>query len=195
MKKSKFKYFAILLLSSLLSACSTTGKPVAAVDNGYRVAVKQAWEALPNYSRIYFQGGQQAPYQSLDQWVTYCSLYLFNRDRQADYLTAVTEGEFAIKQVNIYRKSSESSPGINGLFASLGFDLHKTSASGPDWERDGPPSYYLYEVEMKLSSADQPDLKSLSCAKKWNVRGNYYPTLLEMQRALGEQVTLTAAGV
>lgn len=194
MKQQKYSLLFILVASSLLAACSTTGKPVAAVDTGYRVELKQSWADLPNYSRIYFQGGQQLPYKSLDQWSTYCSLYLFNRERQADYLASVDSGNFSIKQVNIYRKSSESSPGSHGLYASVGFRLQKTSSSGLDWERDGPPSYYLYEVEMKLTSADQADLKSLNCAKKWNLRGNFYPTLPEMQRALGTLVTLSAGG-
>lgn len=194
MKQQKYGYLVMLAVSSLLVACSTTGRPVAPVDTDYRIELKHSWADLPNYSRIYFQGGQQLPYKSLDRWDTYCSLYLFNRERQADYMTAVDRGYFRINQVNIYRKSSESPPGSYGLFASVGFGLKKTGSSGLDWERDGPPSYYLYVVEMKLTSADQPDLKSLSCARKWNQRGNYYPTLPEMRRALGTLVTLSAGG-
>ncbi|MDH3389747.1 MAG: hypothetical protein OEN02_17815, partial [Gammaproteobacteria bacterium] len=64
------------------------------------------------------------------------------------------------------------------------------AGSRSDWEYDGPPDYYLYQVEMKLTSADQPDVQFLTCSRKWSARGNYFPTLAAMRRALGKLILL-----
>ncbi len=43
---------------------------------------------------------------------------------------------------------------------------------------------------MRLASPDQPDVRSLSCMRKWAVRGNFFPTLADMRAALGDAITV-----
>jgi len=50
------------------------------------------------------------------------------------------------------------------------------------------PSYILYAVEIKLTSAEQPDVQSLTCSRKWATYDDYYPTLVDIRRALGEMM-------
>ena len=117
------------------------------------------------------------------------------RCRKADYLTSVKPGRFRISDVTNYRQSSKYSSVGSGIYASAGAGFSNfDSSSGLIGRRFDPPSYYLYRVEMKLDSADQPDVQTLICSKKWATRGNYYPTLAEIRGALGNIVELKAAG-
>ena len=57
------------------------------------------------------------------------------------------------------------------------------------------PAVVLFEVEMRLKSADQPGVRSLFCAKQANVMGplfltNQYPTLTEIRNTLANAIEI-----
>ena len=185
------------LVAAVTAGCATTRTPYSPpLDTGHRVTINRSFEFLPNYSRIYFQYGEQVAKSSLDRWDPYCRLHVFNRDRKADYLTRVTPGDFAISSVKLRYQSSDypyygSGPGI---FSSVSFGLTSFDSSSDLARRDGPPNFYLYRIVMKLNSTFQPDVKTLTCSRKWSTRGNYFPTLAEIRAALGEQIEITRSG-
>ena len=127
----------------------------------------------------------------LDEWITFCRLHVYNPDKKADYVTSVKPGSFGISSVKL---RAESSDGINyppgfHMFYRVGMST-SNSAFWEDWEKDGGPAYFLFRVEMKLNSADQPDIQTLICSKKSVNLGNYYPTLSEIRLALGNLIVL-----
>ncbi|MDH3219351.1 MAG: hypothetical protein OEO19_07455 [Gammaproteobacteria bacterium] len=187
----------IAIAGLLLIACATTRKPfVPPVDSNFSAQIQITFDSLPNYTRLYFQNGMQIAEKDLDRWTTYCRLHIFNRDKKADYLASVRPGRFGISSVKNYARSSDGINYLPGLQMFLGFGL-ATSRSGTrsDWEYDGPPDYYLYQVEMKLTSTDQPDVQFLTCSRKWSTRGDYFPTLAAMRRALGNLILLEPMSV
>ena len=110
---------------------------------------------------------------NLDKWTTYCRLFVYNRDKKADYITAVLPGNFEVTRVIVKYVSS------NYPVASR------------YWRVRDIPAYYLYQVRMQLTSPDQPDIRSLNCFKKWATpRAKQYPTLAEIRQALGNLIEL-----
>lgn len=162
-----------LIIAILVVGCASTRTPyIPPVDTNYRVRINTQFESLPNATRINFQGGERIRQGNLDKWTTYCKLFVYNGNREADYVTSVSPGEFEIVKVDIRYDSVDSLNRPWG-YASL------------DWERRDPPAFYLYKIGMRLTSADQPDVVSLNCYKKWGTRGRHYPTLTEIRQALG----------
>ena len=183
---------AVFFVAFLIVGCASSRAPVVPpVEAGFTVQINQQFDALANYTRIYFQQGMQLPSAALDRWNTYCRLHVYNPDKKANYVTAVSAGRFVVERVRSRYEVTGNSYGGSGLYASAGFGLSIfQSSSGFETYRDGPPSYYLYRVEMKLVSPDQPDVQTLICSKKWSTHGNYYPTLSEIRLALGDIIEI-----
>jgi len=187
----------ILTIALLTAGCTASHAPIMPVVNaGASAQINAQFDGLPNYTRIYFQDGMRVTQKAVDKWSVYCRLHVFNRDQGADYLTSVAPGNFRISGVRNRVQSSEAGFAGSGLYISTGLGISSQRiAMSPGWAYDGPPSYYLYRVEMRLDSADQPDVKTLTCARKWSTRGYYFPTLIEIGQALGDLIEIkTPAG-
>ena len=170
--------YSALLGVTLLCGCATTQTPIyAPLDTNYSVSVKQAFEDLPNGTYIDFQQGQRILPGNLDRWSTYCRLFVYNHARGADYSTSVLPGTFTISEVKIGYQSSDYPN--NPIFGRI------------SWGVRDVPSFYLYQVGMRLDSPDQPEVRSLICYKKWATpRANEYPTLAQIRTALGNQIVV-----
>lgn len=168
-----------------LAGCAAAPYPLP-LDTAYRLQLHRSFGPQPNYTRIYFQHGARIAAGDLDKWVTWCELYVFDSMQGAGYRTAIEAGDFSLSRVRIRYHSSEGPL----YFPTIGFSF----GLGRDRDDAGPPDYYLYSVIMRLASPDQPDVKSLTCRRKWAVRGNHFPTLADMRRALGDAITLAAPG-
>ena len=191
-------FFFAVLIAFFMAGCATYRPALQlAVSTDYIVQLNRAYEALPNYTRVYFQDGMRVTANALDRWAPYCALYVFNRDKKADYLSSAKPGSFAISRVIPRVVTSRDPFPLNGqnqtsvIYASVGIGFGGGLAGGIDWQRDGPPSYYVYKLEMKLASADQPDVKTLTSSNKWGSPGDHYPTLIEIRRALGDLVSIS----
>jgi hypothetical protein len=171
------RHLFIIILLLLVAGCSARTPIVPPVDPGFRVQVNAQFDALPNATRLQFQGGELIQQGNLDKWTTYCRLFVYNRNHKADYVTAVSPGSFEVTRVEVKYNSSDSPPGV--FYTSL------------NWGVRDLPSYYMYQVLMQLTSPDQPDVKSLNCYKKWATpRANQYPTLAEIRQALGNLIEI-----
>ena len=169
MRQHLFTLFLLLLVAG----CSARTPIVPPVNTGFKVQVNAQFDALPNATRLQFQGGELIPQGNLDKWTTYCRLFVYNRNRKADYVTAVLPGNFEVTRVEVKYVSS------NYTFASR------------SWRVRDVPAYWVYQVLMQLTSPDQPDVRSLNCFKKWAVpRAKQYPTLAEIRQALGNLIEL-----
>ncbi len=185
------RFFTIVLVAFLAGCASTRAPIIPPVDTSFTIQINKQFDSLPNYTRIYFQGGMQIPKTALDRWTTYCRLHVFNPDMKVDYLSSVAPGIFAVSKVANRVESSDRPVTGSGFYIFAGAGLFSFNSSlGFDRELHDPPSYYLYRVQMKLTSPNQPDVQTLICSKKWSTRGNYYPTLSEIRGALGELIEI-----
>ncbi len=176
-------FLSFILFALTLVGCAATPYPLP-LDSGYRLQLHRSYGPLPNYTRIYFQNGARIDEDDVDKWTTWCALHAFDSMRGADYRTNIEPGNFSISRIRIRYHSSEGPL----YFPTRGFSF----GLGRDPDDTGPPDYYVYTVIMQLASPDQPDVKSLTCRRKWAVRGNHFPTLADMRRALGDAITLAA---
>jgi len=186
------QHLFIIFLLLLVASCSGRTPTIPPVSHSATVQINQGYDSLPNYSRIYFQGGKRIAKTELDRWTTYCRLHVYNPDMKADYVTSVAAGKFEVVSVRNQLEvveNSYSDPDFHAIPKS-GFSVLKASSRG-DWFFDRMPSYYLYRVNMKLVSPDQPDVQSLICSRKWGTYGDYYPTLGEIRQALGNSIEIT----
>ena len=161
----------------LMVGCSARTPIEPPVNAGFGLQVNAQFDALPNATRLQFQGGERIQQGNLDKWTTYCRLFVYNRNQKADYVTAVLPGSLEVTRVVVKYNSSDSPPGTSYVGLNRGVrDL---------------PSYYVYQILMQLTSPDQPDIKSLNCSKKWATpRANQYPTLAEIRQALGDLIEI-----
>ena len=186
------QHLVTIFLPLLMAACSGRTPTIPPVSHSATVQINQSYDSLPNYSRIYFQAGQRIAKSELDRWATYCRLHVYNPDMEADYLTSVAAGKFEVVSVRNQVEVTENNFSSPDFYAppGSGFSVSKASSRG-DWYFDRMPSYYLYRVNMKLVSPDQPDVQSLICSRKSGTYGNYYPTLGEIRQALGNVIEIT----
>ncbi len=171
-----------MLFAATIVACGIPAKRIEpAVNTGASLQINRSFENLPNGSKLYFQGGNRINAGQLDRWSPYCELYVFNRNKQADYHTSVLPGRFEVTgskfdEEYVDNQNFEDSKPI--LLASR------------LWANDGPPSYILYSTILHLRSSRQPDVKYLTCSQKASTYGDYHLTRSQIRQALGKIIEL-----
>ena len=173
---------AVLLAIALLAGCASTYQPMPPVNLDYTVRVNQPVSDIENGSRVDFQMGQRVIPGNLDRWSTHCGFHVFNHLQGQDYVTSIEPGDFQISAIRMdYRPSDFREPRHHHLY------------SEGSWGVRDAPSFYVYFVQMRLTSPDQPDVQGITCAKKWSVpRADEFPTLEEIQRAFGQHASIEA---
>ena len=147
------------------------------VEPASRVKINTSFDIPINRARVYFQGGQQVAWGAIDRHTTYCSVLVQNVQYAGQPQQTVSPGTFDIVKV----RQRDDDTGRTRIFVA--------SAGDPfDF-----PSNVTYEIEMRLQSGEQPDVRSLFCAKRVDQlpRGrNLFPKLDEMRAALGELIEI-----
>lgn len=169
-------YFAMVMLVAALSACvSTNPEPGLKLNPGATLAINSSFEIPQQFARVYFQAGSQfSDAGDLDKSETYCSLLMNRVQLPGTPQMRVLPGEFAITRVRKFN-DRYAMPGV--------YDLK-------DMFLD-PPSDVIYEIEMRLQSAEQPEVRALICRNHVNGYRELYPRLGEIRLALGSLVTLS----
>ncbi len=144
------------------------------------VQVNQQLEIPNRKSRVYIQDGAVTTYRNKDKWGTYCSVLMQQKHASGEPKLSVLPGQFKITKVI----ESEDNTGSQRTYvASLGWFI--------DVDRNNRYLNVIYGIEMRLSSAEQPGVRSLICEKRSDNRGFYnYPTLEEIRIALGNTIEI-----
>ena len=166
----------------LVSGCGISFKndPVQPrVTTALVVQVNQNLEIPNRKARVYIQDGIKAGLREVDKWSTYCSLRMKDPHTEGEAKLSVLPGQFEIIRI----RESNDSPYFPGAFVvSRGISA--------DYTLD-----VIFEVEIRLKSAQQPDVWAMYCARQVTVfspffRSSYYPKLADISVALGNTVEI-----
>ena len=183
--KLAIRSLAIVAGIAMVSGCGISFKNVPVqprVTPALVVQVNQKLEIPDRKARIYIQdGGVKAAMRDVDKWSTYCSVRMEDPHRDGEPKLSVLPGQFEIVKV----RESNDAPYFPGTFGvargqSSDFTLN-----------------VIFEVEMRLKSAQQPDVWAMYCAKQVTVfspifSSSYYPKLPDIRVALGSTVEIKA---
>ena len=176
------RFACAILVLIVIGGCSYQGRYIQpTVPDGAIMQITVGFRDLPNGSKLYFQNGRHISRGELDRWLPYCELYVFNRDKQADYHTSVLPGQFDVAASRFNREI------VNNANPQKFKSIQLASLL---WRDDGPPSYILYSTTMNLFSNQQPDVKKLTCSQKASTYGEYHLTLAQIRETLGQLIEL-----
>jgi hypothetical protein len=138
---------------------------------------------IPNeFARVYLRNGKQTLKADIDRFTPYCSIVMHDIRQAGQPQQMIFPGRFYVSKV-IERNDYQ---GGGRTYAMLTFG-----------QFDGP-SNLEYQLEMRLSSSEQPGVRALICVKPINDYLDYaddrrrYPSLAEIKSALGDLVTIEA---
>ena len=143
------------------------------------VQVNQQLEIPNGKARVYIQDGAITTLRNIDKWSTYCSVLMRQIRASGEPKQSVSPGQFIITKVI---ESEDNTRSRRTYVASLGWFIDVTVDR---------PVHVIFDVEMQLSSAEQPGVRALICEKRPDNRGLYnYPTLEEIRIALGNMIEI-----
>jgi hypothetical protein len=161
-----------ILLTSGCAGFLSTGE--GSVTPGSVVQVKQPIEIPDNKHRVYIQFGEFISYKSLDEGSSYCSFLMQSKNSKRGSLVTVAPENFEVVKVS---RSVDESSSLN--------------LPGRYYARNSETVNVLaYKLDMRLKSEQQPEVRSLICAKHVIGYGNKYPKLEEMNEALGDIINI-----
>ncbi len=166
----------------LVSGCGVSFKsgPVQPrVTPALVVQVNQKLDIPNRQARVYIQDGVKAALRDVDKWSTYCSLRMKDRHNEGEPKITISPGQFEIFRVH-ESNDSQYFPGTFVVSRGISSDF---------------PLDVIFEVEMRLKSAQQPDVWAMYCARQMTVfspffSSSYYPKLSDIRVALGNTVEL-----
>jgi hypothetical protein len=143
------------------------------------VQINQNLEIPNRQARVYIQDGIKAALREVDKWSTYCSLRMKDRHIDGEPNLTILPGKFEIIKVREFDDSLYF-PGTFVVSTGISSDF---------------PLDVIFEVEMRLKSAQQPDVWAMYCARQVTVfspifRSSYYPKLADISVALGNTVEI-----
>ena len=161
----------------VVSACGASLKSDSVqprVTPALVIQVNQNLEIPNRKARVYIQEGVKAALRDIDKWSTYCSLRMKDLHIDGEPNLTISPGQFEIFKV---RESNDSN------FFPATFVVSRGISS--DFPLD-----VIFEVEMRLKSAQQPDVWAMYCAKQMTVfspifPSSFYPKLPDIKVALG----------
>jgi len=180
-KKTIVRVAQTSVLAALITACSSYdySKQVAVLPNSV-VEINQQLEIPVGEARIYIQNGEAIAKRSgLDRFSTYCSILMQDLHVQGEPVLTVSPGRLDVREIRQF--NDRISGGIVLVASTM-------------WTSDGLPSNTFFTLEMRLRSAEQPNVRSLICVKESSLRGIHYPSFDEIKMALGDAVTIDPAG-
>ena len=130
--------------------------------------------SIPNQkARVYIQNGAEIAWRDIEKTSTYCRLRMRDVHKAGEPGITVSPGQFEI--IKLSKVDDTYSPGTLVALPRLAIDT---------------PSNVIFEVNMRLQSAEQPDVWALICSKHVNTFGIFHPTLAEIRIALGNVIEI-----
>lgn len=167
---------------AIVSGCGTslkTSNVRPSVSPTAIVQVNQRLEIPSGKKHVYIQDGVVIALRNKDEWSTYCSLLVQQKNATGETKPSISPGQFEIVKVIEY----EDYTGTQRTYvASLGWFFDVSSKR---------PVNVVFGVEIRLKSAEQPGVRSLTCEKRSDSYSLYdYPTLAEIKTALGDTIEI-----
>ncbi len=179
---SIFRAITTLASIAFVSGCSVSSSNFAtqsSANTTSAVRINQHFEIPNQKARVYIQNGNAIAKRSIDKLTTYCSLLMQDLHTAGEPKLTISPGQFEVIKVRQHNDHSS----FPGNFFSSRLRDHDF------------PTVVLFEVEMRLKSADQPGVRAMFCAKQANVMGpifltNHYPTLTEIRNTLANAIEI-----
>ena len=149
----------------LVSGCGVSFKndPVQPrVTPALVVQINQKLDIPNRQTRIYIQDGVKAALRDVDKRSTYCSLRMKNRHVEGEAKLSVLPGQFEIIRVH-ESDDSQYFPGTFVVSRGISSDF---------------PLDVIFEVEMRLKSAQQPDVWAMYCARQVTVLAQFFDQVI-----------------
>jgi hypothetical protein len=149
------------------------------VDPAYIVQINQYFEIPNRKARVYIQDGKEISKRNIDKKSPYCSVLMQDLHKAGEPKLNVSPGMFEIIKLRKFNDYSQF-PG--------------TFTVSRRWDLDFPV-FIIFEVEMRLASAEQPGVRSLICAKQVHVfspvnMSRHYPNLAEIKATLSHAIEI-----
>ena len=172
--KSILRISLLATVVALVSSCAGTA-PAPMVDPASTIQVHGSYDIPVNKARVYFQNGAAIAQKNLDRWAPYCSLMVQDLQSSDQPQQTILPGRFEIVEV---------------MQTDDWRNIRKVYVASLIWVSTHP-SRITYKVEMRLHSAEQPNVRSLICEKTSKGRGRqHYPTGSEIDTALGSLIEI-----
>jgi hypothetical protein len=192
MNPMNLQFFAAVTASSILAGCA----PINVIDvsssyyrlpAGTTVIVRQTITIPPETAHVTLQDGQAVGIDRLRRYEPFCELEVndvLEREQQ------VRPGRFAATRI-IRRQELGAQPRPARLAANTITASENDAANDPWTLALLDDALRLNQVHLRLHSATQPNVRELRCAGGWAFTSTVaYPTLAEMNRALGALVSI-----
>ncbi len=185
MLNTRFKPgLALLFLVAFLTGCAsstysaTSKRP--AVKPGSYLQIHHEYQVPNDFARVYFRNGKQTAKADVDRFTPYCYLLMQDSNQAGQPQQTIFPGRFYVTKV------IESNDLKGG---------YRTYVASAVWDFDDGPSNINYKLDMRLSSSEQPGVRSLICIKNADdIFDRRHPNLSEIKTALGDLVTIEPPG-
>lgn len=170
---------SIVVLALVVAGCAATPRGPVSVPPGSQLEIRQTLEVPYGSARVFIQGGRVVAQGNLDPWSVYCSVQTRPIREAGEAQTRVEPGRFEVYEVRQFNDINRTGRVYTAALASL-----------EEW-----PAYVVFQVEMRVRSAEQPAVRALICAKGGSLSygfnvGAYYPKLSEIRAAIGDLVKI-----
>lgn len=180
----------VFLSAVLLSACQTDtsrypdSSPFKPVPVGSILELHQPITIPADKLAVYLQGGKVRPFSEVDVTRAHCKFQLY---RLSDRERTVHPDRFRITKVQHEETHSVSWPGIQYAAGRVGIGINvRIGSSGGDSDS---PSVRAFVTQMRLQSANQPEVFRLSCGHV-DDPGSHFLSIEQIRKTLGEVFTL-----
>lgn len=180
-----WRWIPTLLLATMLGGCTLGAPPEALypVAPGMQLVVARPIEVPADATELWFQNG--TPYRYIKAfWDPYCRLRLRGDHER---VRTIDPGRFQVTWVRSERIVGARELPLLAAGPGARLLLGSTDAGG---DGGNDPMYFAREVVIELESAEQPDVRRLTCGRRQAVYPVTDLTREEIRSALGDYARL-----
>lgn len=171
--------FVVIFLTGCAGSTYSKTSKRPAVKPGSYVQINHEYQIPNEFARVYFRNGKQTLKGDIDRFTPHCFISMQDIRQTGQPQQTIFPGRFYVTKV--IERNDHTFGGKT--YAALTFGVF-----------DGP-SNVDFELEMRLSSKEQPGVRALTCVKNsTDYLDRRYPNLSEIEIALGDLVTIEAPG-